>query len=154
MAGVKSLTPACLSFMLSGSIGFRRSIRKKRVPLYSVASLSALETFAGHIESYTHGEIFRVSVTEVSDFVGSESALGQDYDGYYAVFRFRNTAPEEGESLYREFHLADPISSIFEEDPQTGKLVITATAGNQFATWYNTLTGKTYEFVKGWLWGG
>jgi len=120
-----------------------------------VASLSALETFAANIESYTHAQVSRVAVTEVSDLTGgSESALGQDYDGYYAVFRFENTSPDEGENPYKEFHLADPISTIFEENESTGKLQITTTAGNQFATWYSTLTGKTYEFVKGWLWGG
>lgn len=137
--------------MLSGSITSTRNVRKRRVPIYSVVSLSALGTFASNIETYTHGQITRVAITEVTDIsTGAEAATAQDYDGFYAVFRFRNTdSPWD----YKEFHLADPIASIFEYD-DAGKLVITETAGDQFATWYSTLTGKTYTFVKGWLWGG
>jgi hypothetical protein len=140
--------------MLSGSVTYLRGTRKKRVPLFSVVSLSALATFAEHTDEYSNASVSRVSVTRVQDVTGEQAAEYGDFDNYYAVFRFRNTAPEEGENPTREYHLADPNAAEVFELNTDGKYVVKAAVGEQFAAWYSAATGKTYEFVKGWLWGG
>jgi hypothetical protein len=139
--------------MLSGSITFLRNTRKKRVPIYSVQSLTALQTFANHIDALSNAGVRKVSITQTQDITGVQAATyPQDFDGYYAIFRFKNSAPDEGENPYKEFHLADPLANLF--DQAGNGYVIKKTIGDQVATWYSALTGKTYTFVKGWLWGG
>lgn len=118
-----------------------------------VSSLSALETFAINIDALSNAGVKKIAVTQTQDIDGSQAGtFPLNFDGYYAVFRLKNTAPADGENPYKEFHLADPLESILEETDR-GYVVKKAT-GDQVAGWYSTLTGKTYTFVKGWLWGG
>lgn len=135
----------------SGAMTFVRGTRHKRVPLYQVTSLAALETFAQQIDTLSTSSLKRVSVTEVADFtVAAETATA--YVGYYAVVRVMNDSPAEGENPYREVQIPDPAEDLFELNEQIP--VVKATVGAQVATWYSTVTGKPYTFVKGWLWKG
>lgn len=135
----------------TGSVTFLRGVNKSRVPLFRVTSLGTLTTFVGHIETYTASAISRCSVTEIAS---NPLQAYQDsaYIGYYAVFRFVNPTPAEGENPRREFQLRDPLEILFEL--VEGERVIKQTYGDQMAAWYSAASGINYNFDKGWLWAG
>lgn len=137
----------------SGSITFLRGARKKRVPVFRVQSLSALQTFAGQIATLSATGLHRCAISEVADFTNTEPQT-TSYVGYYAVFRLKNAAPEEGENPWREVHVPDPLTTLFELTGQEQVLTVKATVGAQVATWYSAVSGATYTFEKGWLWKG
>jgi len=137
----------------SGNILYVRGHKREVVFYPLVSSLSALQSYADQIQTLTNAGTEDVSFTQTEELSRPESPIPVEDTDVEARISLRRTNPDPEEYPYRQVHIPAPKQSMFEFIDGKGYRV-KETIGQQVATAYSIMTGKTFEFVNGWLCGG
>jgi hypothetical protein len=137
----------------SGNILYVRGYKREVVFYPLVTSLAAIQTFADEIQTLTNAGTEDVTFSQTEELNRPESSIPIEDTELEARISLRRTNPEPDEYPYRQVHIPAPKQSMFEFIDGKGYRVKDI-IGEQVATAYSTLSGKTFEFVNGWLCGG
>ncbi len=116
--------------------------------------VSKMAALATAVKVWTDGEIVDVSCTESYTRTNPTAATVGPYAlaSYKAFITFRNLNASSYGSKYLMVKIPCPIETMFEQDLEGKRLVVTKAAGDALATAIGTAAGMSLEFDHGILW--
>lgn len=132
----------------TGSITFQQGEYLAKMHLPRAASLDALRTFANALAAYTEAAIVEINFTQTEAITNVPSSGNCVLD----MYALNTLHGETGKTRSVNVAVPAPKANLFETVAGEGIKVTTA-KGNALAAAYSALTGETFTFVKGRLFG-
>ena len=112
------------------------------------SSLDAVERYARAIAAYSNAALTYCA------WIAGKSFDSQERSGEYANvgFQAKVQLQAQTENIRRMVIIPAPVSSLFETQAD-GRPGVKQATGEQIAAAYSQLSGKTFAFTKGVLWG-
>lgn len=138
-----------MAITTSASITFQQpgTTLYAKMHLPRASSLAAVRTFADALADYTEASIIAVSFSQEEAIDDLEGA-GNDVLERHGILLFRGE-----ETRSKNFAIPAPKDNLFETVEFEG-LKVKKAKGEALAEAYSALTGETFTFVRGRLFGG
>lgn len=137
-----------------GTVIFRDSKQQSAaVKFREVTDLASLDTLTGVLQTYSDAAAVKDSVMDSTiDATPTYGTGAYKMVDQKAVITYRDLAAGPDDTSVFRFELPGPKVTMFEETLDGWR--VTAVAGAAIIAGLSAATGKTLEFVEGWLYSG